>query len=264
MDKSFKVIEHYFNEEIEVYPIGDVHLGSIAHNSNEWIKFWQMIQNKPNAYIMLVGDMMNNNTRSSVGDIFKDDILTPSEQRKLLANYLEPIKDRILCIVSGNHEARKDNRDSDTNPMELVAERLNLDHLYRDNMAIVKLGIGEARSSREKAQCNYYIAIAHGSAGGAMTGASVNKNERFSYFIEGIDCLITGHTHKGVISRPARMVINRNTSTVQMKSCLVLTCCSWLDYGGYALRKQLQPAETSRPQTIFVRKSKEPRLEVLW
>ena len=270
MDKAFKVIDWKFDNDIEIYPIGDLHLGSIAHNEKEWVKFWQYIKSRPNAYLMLVGDLMNNDTRNSVGDIFHDDILSPSEQRKLLANYLAPIRDRILCCVSGNHESRKDNKMADCSPMELVCERLDLEHIYRDNLAIVSIRLGkedyknEANRTVSHYKQQFVFVVTHGSGGGSLTGSGVNKAEKFSMAFDGVDCYIQGHTHKPFITRPSKVVINRRGLTTTIKPVTVITCCSWLDYSGYAIKGQYLPAETCHPQKIVARADKGANLEILW
>ena len=106
MKKDFEMIAHRFNSDIVIYPISDVHLGSLEHNEEEWKKFVEMIKDDPKAYIILAGDLMNNTTRSSVSNIF-DEVMRPRTQKKKLIEYLTPIKDRILCAVSGNHERRR-------------------------------------------------------------------------------------------------------------------------------------------------------------
>ena len=92
-------------EPIVVYPIADVHYGSIDHQNKEWEAFINHVENTPNVYLLLAGDLINNNTRSSVGSPW-DDTVRPREQKTRMVEYLLPIKDRILCCVSGNHERR--------------------------------------------------------------------------------------------------------------------------------------------------------------
>lgn len=68
---------------VTVYPIADVHLGALEHQKREWAAFCDKIQKDKNAYIILAGDLINNNTRSSVGNPW-DDVLRPREQKMLL------------------------------------------------------------------------------------------------------------------------------------------------------------------------------------
>lgn len=261
MKNDFELIVHQFDDDIIVYPISDVHLGSLEHNTEEWEKFVDMIQDTPNAYIILAGDLMNNATRSSVSNIF-DEVLRPREQKKRLIEYLTPIKDRILCAVPGNHE-RRSVKDADDEPMYDVMCKLDLEDLYRPNIAFVKIQIGRNRNSNRN---TYVFAVTHGSGGGIGTGSAVNRNERFSQNIDGIDCLIVGHTHKGTVSKPSKIVVDTKNNVVSMKTITVVSSQSWLSYGGYAVQKMLLPASESSSENgqklILTRKDK--NIRVVW
>lgn len=261
MKNDFELIVHQFDDDIIVYPISDVHLGSLEHNTEEWEKFVDMIQDTPNAYIILAGDLMNNATRSSVSNIF-DEVLRPREQKKRLIEYLTPIKDRILCAVPGNHE-RRSVKDADDEPMYDVMCKLDLEDLYRPNIAFVKIQIGRNRNSNRS---TYVFAVTHGSGGGIGTGSAVNRNERFSQNIDGIDCLIVGHTHKGTVSKPSKIVVDTKNNVVSMKTITVVSSQSWLSYGGYAVQKMLLPASESSSENgqklILTRKDK--NIRVVW
>ena len=105
MLNDFVMVTHEFDHPISIFPISDVHFGALEHKEKEWLAFCEMIQNTPNAYVILGGDLINNNIRSSVGSPW-DDTIRPREQKKRMVELLTPIKDRILCCVTGNHEAR--------------------------------------------------------------------------------------------------------------------------------------------------------------
>ena len=92
------------SDTIKVYPVSDVHLGSILHDKDGWDRFCRTVEQE-DAYLILGGDLINNNTRNAVGSPFED-YIRPREQKKMMVEMLTPIKDKILCAVSGNHEAR--------------------------------------------------------------------------------------------------------------------------------------------------------------
>ena len=89
----------------------------------EFISFIKTVSETPNVYLVLAGDLINNATRSSVSNVFED-IYRPSDQKKMMAKILEPVKDRILCGVPGNHEARsgKDANDSRAVTIECASD----------------------------------------------------------------------------------------------------------------------------------------------
>ena len=258
MENDFKLIIHSFPKSITIYTLSDVHLGSLEHNSEEWEKFVNKIKTEVNSYIILSGDLMNNATRSSVSNVF-DDVLRPNEQKMKMVEYLTPLKDKILCAVPGNHE-RRSGKDADNDPMYDIMCKLDIEHLYRKNMAFMKIQIGNRGTS------TYTFVVTHGAGGGVNTGGSVNRNERFASIIDGLDCLVTGHTHKGVVTKPAKIVIDPRANVVSVKPYTVVTAQSWLSYGGYAMQKMLLPAANASAdsgQKLILSKGKK-NIKVVW
>lgn len=262
MLNDFEMITHSFNEPISIFPISDVHFGSLDHKTREWEELCQKVLNTPNAYVILGGDLINNNTRSSVGSPW-DDTVRPREQKRQMVEHLKPIKDRILCCVTGNHEARS-LKDADDDPTYDIMVKLDLEHLYRPNMAFMKVSLGHRNSDNTPIQ-SYTFAVSHGAGGGVYTGATVNRNERFGNVIEGLDCLVVGHTHKGTVTKPSKIVIDRKNDKVTMSHYTVVSMVSWMNFGGYALKKMLLPAQVADPQMLKLHMSKNyKRIEVVW
>ena len=114
MRSDFEIIPRRFSKGIKIYPVADVHFGAINHQTAEWSRFCNQISADEDAYIILDGDLINNNTRSSVGSPW-DDTIRPRQQKKQMVEYLQPIREKILCITSGNHE-RRSMKDADDDP----------------------------------------------------------------------------------------------------------------------------------------------------
>lgn len=226
---------------------------------DKWIKFSEQILKEPNSYITIGGDMMNNGTRSSVGNIFEE-TMRPAVQKKWLARELEPLRDKILCAVSGNHEARS-RKDADDNPLYDVMCKLDIEDRFRENMCFVKIQCGNKNGNGLK-NPTYTIGVTHGTGGGIYTGAAVNRNERFGYIIDGLDALIVGHVHKGAITKPQKVVIDKRNNKISFKDFVVISSTSWQQYGGYALNKMLMPA--SHDIQIMALYGREKKIEVTW
>ena len=262
MLNDFEMILHKFNNSITVFPISDVHYGALEHCAEEWKAFCKMIEESPNNYVILGGDLVNNSVRTSVANPF-DETVRPREQKKHMVEFLKPIADKILCAVSGNHEARS-LKDSDVDLTYDILAKLNVEDLYRPNIAFMKISLG----NRKRDGCpisSYTFAVTHGAGGGIYTGANVNRNERFGNVIDGCDCLIVGHTHKGTISKPSKIVIDAKNNTVSVKSYTVVSCVSWMNYGGYALRKMLIPSHVADPQRLILSMNeKSKNIEIRW
>lgn len=260
MKNDFELITKSFNKgPVTIYPIADVHLGAIEHREKEWANFCSAVANTPNAYIILAGDLINNNTRGSVGSPW-DDVLRPREQKKRMVEMLRPIKDRILCCVSGNHE-RRSMKDADDDPTYDIMAKLDLEDIYRQNAAFLCVRVGERSDNQFRS--SYTFAVTHGAGGGIYTGSTVNRNERWGNVIDGVDCVIVGHTHKGTVTRPSKIVIDPNHNQVSIKDYLVVSCVSWQSYGSYAAQKMLLPTATGYPQVLTLRENPK-KIEVTW
>lgn len=256
---DFELIQHSFlgGHDITIVPISDVHLGSPGCMEQKFMEFLETVKNTPNLYLTLGGDLIDNGTRSSVTNVFRATMF-PSEQKKMMAKLLEPVRDRILCFVPGNHERR--NRDVDDDPVYDIAAKLDLETLYRENIAFLKiqLGVQEYENGVKTTayqRPTYCLVLVHGAGGGILTGAAVNRGERFGYVIDGMDALIVGHTHKPYTTQPGKIQIDPRNNQVTMKPFKVICATSWLEYGGYAARGMMLPSSHCL-QTLTLRGKK--------
>ena len=258
MQADFKLISHKFdNTDIEIWPISDVHLGAAEHNAEAWAAFCREIEQRPNAYVILGGDLINNATRSSVSNIFEK-TMRPREQKKRMVEMLRPLRDKVLCAVSGNHE-RRGLKDADDDPTYDILCKLDLETVYRENVAFLRLHFGDDKIDGSR-NPTYVFVVTHGAGGGILTGGVVNKAERFAYVIDGADALIVGHSHKPFITQPSKIKINAQKGVVYLRPFKVISTTSWLDYGGYASQKMLPPTSIA-PQIIKLY-GKQKKIEV--
>ena len=243
---DFEMIIHKFpaGEDITICPIADVHLGARECMEDAFREFISTIAGKPNVRVVLCGDLLNNAVRSSVSDFYAE-IYRPSEAKRMMAKLLEPIRDQILCSVTGNHE-RRSSREVDDDATADIMCKLDLEHLHRENIAFMKLQFGEAESeagvrTAGRTRPTYVVSVSHGAGGGALTGAGINRGERFAYACDGLDAQITAHTHRPSVTQPGKIVIDTRNNLIQIKPFKVITATSWLDFGGYAAQKMLLP-----------------------
>lgn len=261
MLSDYSVIVRRFDSAIKIACISDIHFGALEHMEVEWKNFIQKVLADPTLFLILNGDLINNNTRSSVGSPW-DDVIRPREQKKRMVELLKPIKDRILCCTSGNHE-RRSMKDADDDPTYDIMTKLDIEDVYRQNAVFMKIQLGQHGANVDKANVAYTFAITHGAGGGIYTGATVNRNERWGNVIDGLDCLVVGHTHKGTVSRPSKLVFDPYNNKVTLKDYLVVSCVSWQKYGEYPLQKMMLPSATGMPQILHL-SDKEKHIEVRW
>lgn len=248
---DFEMIIHRFpdGEDITIFPIADVHLGSQECMEQEFIDFINMVKETPNVYLILGGDLIDNGTRNGLTNVFRA-TMPPSQQKREMANILAPARDKILCAVSGNHE-RRSGKDVDDDPTYDILCKLDKEEIYRENMAFMKLQFGNTKNNGAF-NPTYTLVVTHGAGGGQLTSGAVLRGERFGYAVDGMDALIIGHTHKPFITNPGKIVIDKFNNIVSVKPFKVINMTSWLKYGDYAAQKMLLPS-THSLQTLTLR-----------
>lgn len=236
------------DRDVILFPLFDAHIGSREFNQKKFSAYLEEIRQIENAFVVIGGDMMDMGLKNSVTSTYEQ-VLRPSDQKKLCAELLEPLAKagRILCGTGGNHEARAV-KEADDDPLYDVFCNLDIADKYRSAMCflIVRIGGGEGRSSCAAKRPTYSVVVTHGAGGGMYIGSGANKSERYGMAVDGLDLLITGHTHKPVTFPAAKLMIDTRNGRVSQKQFVCLTATSWLDYGGYPLRKMLSPTAHSR------------------
>lgn len=272
MKSDFDLIVHRLPErkEIKLFFVGDLHVGSIECNLKAWEQFCGMVLEDTSCYLAILGDMMDNGTKSSVTNCHEA-LMRPRDQKRYLVHALKPLVPRITALCSGNHEQRSANRDADDDPLYDVACKLDIEDLFRQNACFVKLCIGERSNGngRNKPLQSYVYCMTHGYGGGGLTGAGVNRAERFATgVLEGVDIFASGHVHRGVISKPSKIVVDPTRNIIQQKTITVVSVCPWLSYGGYALRGMMTPAsaqDPEYPQTVLLSGQRDKRyIKTVW
>lgn len=259
MKSDYDMIIHKIEtqDDLTIFPIADLHIGAREFNEKRWQEFIKEINETPNSYIILGGDLINNSTKSSVANIFEETI-RPREQKRIVAEMLEPIKEKILCMVSGNHE-RRSKKDADDDPSYDIACKLDIEDIYRENLAIVKIQVKPYTGHHNP---TYVLAVTHGNGGGMYTGANVNRQENYGRVFDGIDALISGHAHKPFVSTPVKINVDVHNNAVTTRPFFVVSMTSWLDYGGYAMQKQLLPSGISPQKMVLECKKKKIKVTI--
>jgi len=240
-----------------------VHLGARECREEEFRKFVASVANTPNVYLTLGGDLIDNGTRGSVTNPFRA-TMPPHIQKREMANILFPVRDRILCLVPGNHE-RRSGKDADDDPLYDIACKLDLENLFREEFAIVKIQLGKTDygngiRTNSKFRPTYTCVVSHGNGGGMLPGAAINRGQRFGYIFDGCDLLVLGHTHVPYNIKYAKIKIDPHNNKVTEEYFKVLCATSWLEYGGYAARKGLTPAAFAEQTCVLSGKHKNIRI----
>lgn len=242
MFKDFDMIVHELGRDvpyIRLYPIGDVHVGSDEFDKDGFEKILKIIERDEYARVVLVGDLMDNALKNSKTNVYEA-TMNPFEQKQYLKNVLAPIKDKIIGAIGGNHEYRS-TRETGDFPLYDVMAKLDIEHLYRENMAFIKVNLGEKPN---KKQASYNIVLAH--------GASRNKTEKFGYAIDGMDVFITGHTHSPESNFPEKIVIDPRNNIVSRVGYVHVVVNAFHKTGGYGLKNMYLPKDSDRTATVIL------------
>ena len=237
-------------EDVHIRPLGDLHIGSRQFNEKIWEEWKNSIT--PRTKIVIVGDMIDNGIKSSVSSTYEQAMM-PSAQKEWLYKELEPLADNILCGVGGNHEKRS-KRETDTDPLYDVFCRLKIEERYRPSAAFCFLRVNYQTDQKKTAgvyRPTYTMLVTHGNGGGMYIGSGMNRVERYGSIVEGLDVIVTGHTHKPASFPSGKLCMDLNNKKIVQKQFTSVVCSSMMDYGGYPLDKMLSPTGRADQEIIL-------------
>jgi hypothetical protein len=246
-------------EVLELHTFADEHIGDEHSDLKRLLSRIEYVKNTPNAYCILNGDIIDNATKTSIGDTYTQ-VFNPMEQLTKAVEIFEPIRDKILCITHGNHENRTYKKEG-INLSFLLAKQLGLGDKYTPTSAVLFIRVGESSNglketngSGKRRQICYTGYVLHGSGGGRKEGA---KAIRLADMASIIDCdfYIHSHTHLPMIMKQAYHRIDDRNSAVALVNKLFVNTAANLDYGGYGEAGEFKPSSKDTP-VIYMRGSK--------
>lgn len=108
--------------------ISDLHYGNKNVNMDYVDELLEFVADNDNVFCFLSGDLIDNWVKLAPSGGIYEQTLPPEYQREVMNRKLAPIKDKILAIVSGNHEQRSE-RQGDENPSKMMAKELDCTYL---------------------------------------------------------------------------------------------------------------------------------------
>ena len=233
-----------FSEVIEIHPMADLHIGDNMCDFKSIMERIEYIRTTPNAYCILGGDLMDTAIASSIGDTYGAN-LQPMEQLKQCAKIFEPIKDKILAVLPGNHENRAYKSDG-LDMTEIMCSQLGIANRYSPTTALLFIRFGSQGSHHHNRKQLYTVYVTHGTGGGRREGGKVNRLADLASIVDA-DIYIHSHTHLPVIFREAFFRTYPSTSSVALVDKLFVNTSASLNYGGYGDRMGYKPASKKSP-----------------
>jgi predicted phosphodiesterase len=222
--------------DMRIVPLGDVHLGAPDCDFEAFKAEVDRIARTPRTYAILMGDLLNTDLVGSKGDPYHA-TMPPGVQKREMVNALEPIRDKVLGIVSGNHERRM-LRAVGSCPTYDIAAKLDIEDRYRETMAFLRIGLGKNAHGKEY---TYRLMMIHGSGGGGKRGAMVSRMDDFFQSFDGVDIFVYGHSHKPGNTPDSKVMIDSQNRQILQRPVLTVCAGSWCAYGGYAPQNAMRP-----------------------
>ena len=209
MNRVIKDIEITRQEPITFVPISDVHIGH-ADFDEQYFKDTVAWIKKKGALTVLLGDLIDGIGKHDRR--FENTSLDPKfypyldglhqKQVEVFMELIEPIKDRVIAVMAGNHETAVKKQFS-YDATDAIATALGVKILTDPGYVVLKFHEG-------RGICSVKIWCSHGCfLGGRYTGGKVNAMERLSqYFCA--DIYLAGHTHKKFVVEDHIVKLSKN------------------------------------------------------
>lgn len=240
--------------QLEIHPFADEHIGDEYCDIKRLLARIDYVKNTPNAYCILNGDIVDNATKTSIGDTYTQEF-NPMEQLQKAVEMFSPIKDKILCITHGNHENRTYKKEG-INLSYLIAAQLGLQDRYTPTSAVIFLRFGKGNKHLHDRKISYTIYALHGSGGGRKEGAKAIRLAEMASIID-TDIYIHSHTHLPMVIKQAFHRIDVMNSTVAIVDKLFVNTATNLKYGGYGEAEEFKPSSMDTPVIYLNGKKKE-------
>ena len=240
-------------ESVELHVFADEHIGDEHSDIKRVLERIEYVKNTPNAYCILNGDIMDNATKTSIGDTYTQ-VFNPMEQLARAVELFSPIKDKILCITHGNHENRTYKKEG-INLSRLIADQLGLGDKYTPTSALLFVRFGKGGKSTNYRKTCYTIYTLHGSGGGRKEGAKAIRLADMASIIDA-DIYIHSHTHLPMIMKQAYHRVSWSNSSVALVDKLFVNTASNLSYGGYGEAAEFKPTSKETPVIYLSGKEK--------
>lgn len=250
-------------KQVRLVPIGDLHYGNPLCSLKHFNRTLKFVQNNDDVYVVLTGDLCESAIIGSKGDVYHQTV-TPEMQRDDVIEFLTPIKDKILGMVTGNHEQRIKEIDISKD----IAKALNVP--YRPEGMLLKISFGDNNNGTKGKPYTYWGYFSHGYGGARTKSAKAVKVERVATWIHA-DFYILSHDHVVNIA-PDVYLLPDNRGTLDTKTSfttgkvvakrkMLIKTNAYLKWGNYSEIGGFPPTDLD-PVVIILSGKGKPRVNV--
>ncbi len=207
-----KRVKYNSKNPINLYLVGDMHIGSKTHDKKAFKETISIIKKDNKARVVLMGDMgeyiFKDDTRRYNPETVVKGLNTARKTSDHILSILNPIKKKIIGVLSGNHESAytKYHLEEYTNTRyrnegEYIAKKLGTTYLH--DMSIMELKIKKYK---------YDLVLTHGVNTGPKISSQITKLQGLiSNFDVTPDLMAMGHCHSLQCIISPKLDFNFNT-----------------------------------------------------
>lgn len=222
-------------DSLRLYPIGDAHKGTPAHDAQRWREWLKYLVDNPRCSMIGTGDLLNAALKDSKSDSYHE-IMTVGQAKRELRGELTPLASagRLDILLSGNHEERIHRAIGDC-PIEDLADSLGCN--YAPASAVVVYHVGDVE---------YLVYIRHGT-GNVQSLLQLEKGAGVVH----ADVFITGHTHKQAATADEFFVYDREADRMVRHQRFYVSSGSFLRQERYASVRGYRPTRIGAPRVYL-------------
>ena len=219
-------------EYADIYFLHDIHFGSELFNEKKWKNLKNIILNDDNAYVCVIGDVLENAIPSSKHcDVFSQ-THSPAEQKEWAIQQFKDLAPKIFAVVPGNHEHNRTTKVSGMYPLYDCCLLAGIGDKYRDTIAFIDVAVGKYHGKSNR-QTHYFGQIQH--------SAKDLKNYHSSDYTDGIDFFASGHDHETKDKPRAKLVFDPHNKLIYKRNIECINCGSFCAFGGYGAKGAFRP-----------------------
>ena len=175
------------SDQLEILPLGDVHYGSPNCNLRKFQNNLDYVKHAKDCFVILMGDLWDCIIPTDKRHDPEEEYEMIDEQYDFVHNLLLPIKDKVICALTGNHEYKLHQSGHGDLTKRLCKE---LGIPFAGFSAFIKIKV-----MPKTHKSSLIIYAHHGWTASRRTGGVINAIENLSQYYNA-DVYLMGHSHK--------------------------------------------------------------------